>query len=132
MKPRYFASAADFRDWLRAHGGRGRELWVGFYRKESGKGGLSYKDAVDEALCYGWIDGLKKRVDGESYAHRFSPRTASSIWSNVNVTRMKELIALGRAAPPGREAFERRDPRKAQAYSFENEPAAFDAPLARR
>ena len=132
MNPRHFRSAAEFRAWLAAHGARERELWVGFYRKACGKGGLGYKDAVDEALCYGWIDGVKKRVDADSYMHRFSPRTASSIWSTVNLKRMKELIALGRAAPPGREAFERRDPRKAQAYSFENKPAAFDGPLARR
>ena len=132
MQPRFFASAGAFRAWLEAHGARERELWVGFHRKGAGKGGLTYKDAVDEALCCGWIDGLKKRVDAGRYMHRFSPRTASSIWSRVNLARMTELLALGRVAPAGCEAFERRDPRKVQKYSFENRPAAFDAPLARR
>ena len=132
MKPRHFTSAEAFRAWLDAHGASAREVWVGFYKKASGREGLTYRDAVDEALCCGWIDGLKKRVDDASYTHRFTPRTASSIWSNVNLKRMKELIALGRVAPAGRDAYERRDPRKAQAYSFENKPASFAAPLERR
>ena len=76
--PRHFASPAEFRRWLADHGASTRELWVGFYKKASGKGGLEYKDAVDEALCAGWIDGVKKRVDDERYMHRFSPRTATS------------------------------------------------------
>ena len=132
MRPRYFGSAAEFRAWLGVHGAREREVWVGFYKNAPGKAGLSYREAVDEALCHGWIDGLKKRVDAASYTHRFTPRTASSIWSTVNLKRMKELIALGRVARAGREAYERRDPKKAQRYSFENKPASFDAPLARR
>jgi uncharacterized protein YdeI (YjbR/CyaY-like superfamily) len=132
MKPRHFRSAAEFRAWLAARGATARELWVGFHKKASGKTGLTYREAVDEALCHGWIDGLKKRVDESSYMHRFTPRTASSIWSNVNLKRMKELIALGRVAPAGRSAFERRDRKRAQVYSFENRPATFDLALGRR
>jgi uncharacterized protein YdeI (YjbR/CyaY-like superfamily) len=132
MKPRHFKSADDFRAWLEAHGTSERELWVGFYKKASGKGGLSYKEAVDEALCFGWIDGIKKRVDEASFMHRFSPRTASSIWSAINLKRMKELLASGRVADAGRTVYEQRDPRRAQQYSFENRPAALDAALTRR
>src|SRR5262249_44367780 len=132
MKPRYFKTAADFRAWLETHGGATRELWVGFYKKGSGRGGLTYKEALDEALCCGWIDGVRKRLNDESFVQRFSPRTTSSIWSAVNLARMKELLAEGRVADVGREAYERRDPKHAQRYSFENKPAAFDAALARR
>ena len=132
MFPRFFASAADFRAWLETHGASSRELWVGFYKKASGRGGLTYKEAVDEALCFGWIDGIKKRVDESSFTHRFTPRTASSIWSAINLKRMKELLASGRVADAGRAAYERRDPKRARKYSFENPPAAFDAALARR
>jgi uncharacterized protein YdeI (YjbR/CyaY-like superfamily) len=132
MKPRYFKSATDFRAWLEANGATARELWVGFYKKASGRGGLAYKEAVDEALCFGWIDGIKKRVDEVSYMHRFTPRTAASIWSAVNLKRMTELIAAGRVAAAGRAAYEQRDPTRTQRYSFENTPAAFDAALERR
>jgi uncharacterized protein YdeI (YjbR/CyaY-like superfamily) len=132
MKLRHFKSAAEFRAWLEAHGESARELWVFFYKKASGKGGLTYKEAVDEALCCGWIDGIKKRVDEARYTHRFTPRTSTSIWSAVNLKRMKELLASGRVAAAGREAYERRDPTRARRYSFENEPAAFDAALQRR
>ncbi|MGH7340869.1 MAG: YdeI/OmpD-associated family protein, partial [Candidatus Rokuibacteriota bacterium] len=93
MSPTYFDSASAFRAWLEAHGATARELWVGFYKKASGRGGITYPEAVDEALCHGWIDGVKKRVDDLAYCHRFSPRQASSNWSAANVRRAEELIA---------------------------------------
>ena len=132
MKPRYFRSAEAFRTWLAANSSRARELWVGFYKKASGKGGLTYKEAVDEALCHGWIDGIKKRVDEDSYTHRFTPRTATSIWSVVNLKRMQELLASGRVAAAGRDVYERRDPARTHRYSYEKAPAAFEGALARR
>jgi len=132
VKPRYFESSADFRAWLDEHGTSTPELWVGFYKKASGHGGLTYKEALDEALCVGWIDGVRKRVDAASFVQRFSPRTATSIWSTVNLKRMKELLASGRVAPVGRKVYERRDPKRTQQYSFENKPASFDAALTRR
>ena len=131
MKPRYFKSQADFRAWLDKHHATERELWVGFYKKGSGRKGLAYLEAVDEALCFGWIDGIKKRVDEDSYTHRFSPRKASSIWSAINTRRAAELVTLGLMAPPGAEAFERRDRAKTRLYSYENRPTAFDAALER-
>ena len=131
MKPRHFKSAGHFRRWLETHHASERELWVGFYRKASGKGGLTYPEAVDAALCFGWIDGVKKRIDEASYVHRFSPRTRSSYWSAVNTKRFNQLVTLGAVAPPGLEVFERRDQKKTEKYSFERKNAAFDAPMER-
>ena len=131
MKAVFFKTADEFRRWLAAHHATERELLVGFYKKGSGEIGISYKEAVDEALCFGWIDGIKKRVDDRRYTHRFTPRTAQSIWSVVNTRRVAELIALKRMAKPGLDAFQRRDPKKTNAYSFENRPSTFDAALER-
>jgi uncharacterized protein YdeI (YjbR/CyaY-like superfamily) len=131
MTPRFFKSPANFRRWLERHHAKSPELWVGFYKKDCGKGGIGYKEAVDEALCFGWIDGIKKRVDEHSYMHRFTPRTRDSYWSAVNTKRMHELIARQLAAPPGLDAFERRDREKTKRYSFEREAAAFDPAIAR-
>jgi uncharacterized protein YdeI (YjbR/CyaY-like superfamily) len=130
-KPHYFASGAAFRRWLETHHATDRELWVGFYKKASGQGGLTYPEAVDEALCFGWIDGVKKSVDGASYMHRFTPRTRGSYWSAVNTKRLKALRARGVVAAPGLEAFARRDRKITEKYSFERKSAAFDAVVER-
>jgi uncharacterized protein YdeI (YjbR/CyaY-like superfamily) len=127
MKPRHFKSAAEFRRWLEKHHATDRELWVGFYKKASGKGGLTYPESVDEALCFGWIDGVKKSVDEASYMHRFTPRKRDSYWSAVNTKRFGQLVKSGVVAAPGLEAFERRDRKKTEKYSFERKSAAFDA-----
>ena len=100
MKPTFFKTPAAFRTWLQKHHGITDELWVGFYKKASRKKGIAYLEAVDAALCFGWIDGIKKRVDEDSYMHRFSPRKAGSIWSAINTRRATELVALGVMAPP--------------------------------
>lgn len=126
MRVRFFERADDFRAWLAAHGHRTAELWVGFYKKSSGKGGLTYQEAVDEALCAGWIDGLKKRLDEMSYVHRFSPRTAKSKWSAVNLRRMQALLKAGRVTEAGRKVHADRD-RKASGYSYETRPQQLDA-----
>jgi uncharacterized protein YdeI (YjbR/CyaY-like superfamily) len=131
LKPRFFTSASAFRTWLEHNHGRKTELWVGFYKKASGRKGITYPEAVDTALCFGWIDGIKKRVDKDSYTHRFSPRRAGSIWSAINTRRATELVGLGQMAPPGLEVFERRDRAKTKLYSYENRPAAFAAALER-
>jgi uncharacterized protein YdeI (YjbR/CyaY-like superfamily) len=119
MKPRYFISQAHFRAWLEQHHATERELWVGFYKKASGKKGLAYLEAVDAALCFGWIDGIKKRVDEHSYTHRFSPRRKRSIWSLVNTRRMAHLIKEKLVAEPGLRAFNERDDKRSGVYSFE-------------
>jgi uncharacterized protein YdeI (YjbR/CyaY-like superfamily) len=115
----FFDSSADFRTWLEAHHDQVQELWVGFYKKNSGKAGITYLEAVDEALCFGWIDGIKKRVDDDSYTNRFTPRKARSNWSEVNIQRVGELAQLGRMHPAGLKAFDARDQEKTQLYSYE-------------
>ena len=123
--PKLFPGQAAFRTWLGRHHARTAELWVGFYNKASGKRAMTYPEAVDEALCWGWIDGVKKKVDEERYTNRFTPRKAVSKWSDVNLRRYAELDAAGRVAEPGRAAFARFDPSKHRAYSFESRPEAF-------
>lgn len=122
MKITYFKSAAAFRTWLEQHHATERELFVGFYKKASGRAGLTYAEAVDEALCFGWIDGVKRRVDEFSYQHRFTPRTAKSIWSRINIQHAERLIKTGRMTPAGRKASAARDPKRSEVYSFENAP----------
>ena len=131
MSATFFATAAEFRRWLAAHHATETELLVGFYKKASAKPGISYQEAVDEALCFGWIDGIKKRVDEHRYTHRFTPRKVVSIWSLVNARRVAELITLKRMAPAGLAAWQRRDPKKTGIYSFENRPKTFDPALER-
>jgi len=117
--PRHFRTAAAFGAWLEKHHATASELLVGFYRKETGRAGMSYGEALDEALCWGWIDGVRRKVDGDSYSIRFSPRKPRSKWSKVNLEHYARLDADGRIRPPGAEAFARFDPEKHTPYSFE-------------
>jgi uncharacterized protein YdeI (YjbR/CyaY-like superfamily) len=131
--PRFFATPADFRAWLDAHHDRDTELLVGFYKKWSGKPSITWPESVDEALCYGWIDGVRQSLGEESYTIRFTPRKAGSIWSNVNIAKVAALLKTGRMMPAGLAAWERRDPKKSGIYLFErNDAAAFDAEAERR
>jgi uncharacterized protein YdeI (YjbR/CyaY-like superfamily) len=132
MTPTFFRTPATFRRWLERHHASETELWVGFYKVKSGKAGMVYREALDEALCYGWIDGLVRRVDEDSYAQRFTPRKKDSTWSLVNVRRVQELIAEERMAPAGLAAFERRTDGKTGIYSFEQRPAQLPAAYAAR
>ena len=117
---RFFAKPEDFRKWLEAHHGNTSELWVGFYKKDSGRPSITWPESVDEALCVGWIDGLRKTIDAESYKIRFTPRKATSNWSAVNIGRVKELTRLGRMRPAGVKAFELRKEEKSGIYAYEN------------
>lgn len=126
MKPTFFKTPKDFRAWLAKHHERQTELLVGFYKVESGKPSITWPQSVDEALSFGWIDGVRRRVDDEAYTIRFTPRKPTSIWSAVNVKRMGELIAEGRVAPSGLAAFERRDAKRCEVYSYERNHAVFD------
>src|SRR5215203_149275 len=108
----FFADPSEFRAWLEKHHEREQELFVGFRKKGSGRPSITWPESVDEALCFGWIDGIRKSVDAESYKMRFTPRRKGSIWSAVNVKRAGELIALGRMQPAGLREFEARDPNK--------------------
>lgn len=127
MKVRCFKSAAGFRAWLDKHHADATELWVGFYKKASGRIGLTYDEAVEEALCFGWIDGIKKRVDELSYCHRFSPRQRRSVWSRINLARVRRLKRAGRMKPAGLRAFAAREANRSGTYSFENAPRELSA-----
>jgi len=117
---KFFRTQAEFRRWLEEHHANAGELWVGFWKKESAKPGMSYGEAVEEALCYGWIDGLVRGRDAESYMQRFTPRKAKSTWSAINLKKIEELKRAGRMAPAGLQAHATRDPKRANLYSFEN------------
>jgi uncharacterized protein YdeI (YjbR/CyaY-like superfamily) len=105
----FFATTAELRRWFTNHHASTHELWIGFYKKDSGRGGVTYREALDLALCYGWIDGVRRKVDDVSYTNRFTPRRARSNWSAVNIKRVQELKEMGMMRRPGVEAFERRD-----------------------
>lgn len=124
VQPRFFATPADFRQWLGAHHASARELWVGFYKTGTGKPSITWPESVDEALCFGWIDGVRKRIDDESYMIRFTPRRPSSNWSTVNIKRIGELIRQGRVFPAGLAAFEKRSEKKSGIYSYEQRKSA--------
>ena len=119
--PIYFASPSDFRDWLDEHHATSTELLVGFHKKATGRPTMTWPESVDEALCYGWIDGVRRGVDGDRYTIRFTPRKPTSIWSAINIKRVGELTAEGRMRPAGTAAFERRREDKSRVYSFEQE-----------
>jgi uncharacterized protein YdeI (YjbR/CyaY-like superfamily) len=117
--PHFFATPAAWRSWLAAHHASEKELLVGFHKRDSGKPSITWPESVDEALCFGWIDGVRRRIDELSYSIRFTPRRATSIWSAVNLRRYAELEAAGRVEAAGRAVFAARDPKKSGLYSFE-------------
>jgi uncharacterized protein YdeI (YjbR/CyaY-like superfamily) len=116
---RIFPTAASFRAWLEAHHASAPEQWIGYYKKGVPKNSMTYAESVDEALCFGWIDGLTRRIDDEVYAIRFTPRRRTSNWSAVNLAKVAELTKAGRMHPAGTRAFEERDRRKDAVYSYE-------------
>lgn len=124
MEVTFFDSPAAFRAWLEEHHEMAKELWVGFYKKSSGRPSITWPESVDEALCVGWIDGIRKSVDEISYTIRFTPRKPRSNWSAVNVARVAELTRLGRMRPAGRKAFEERTEEKTGIYSYEQRHTA--------
>ncbi|HEY5488778.1 MAG TPA: YdeI/OmpD-associated family protein [Candidatus Limnocylindrales bacterium] len=127
---RFFGSAAELRAWLEANHESAQSQWIGFHKKASGRSGLTYDDAVIEALCFGWIDGQTNSVDEFSITTRFSPRRAGSNWSQVNTQRARELIASGRMHPAGRRVFEtRREPAPGE-WTYETRPADLPEPYA--
>jgi uncharacterized protein YdeI (YjbR/CyaY-like superfamily) len=119
MKPRFFATPAAFRAWLEKHHDTAEELWVGFYKTASGKASITWPEAVDVALSFGWIDSVRKSIDEISYTNRFTPRRPGSTWSAVNVGRVKELTRMGLMHPAGLKAFEWRREDKTGIYSYE-------------
>lgn len=122
--PKFFRTPADFRRWLEKNHADVAELWVGFHKKGSGKPSITWPESVDEALSFGWIDGVRRSIDETSYEIRFTPRRPTSIWSAVNTRRAKELIAEGRMAEAGIRAFEKRSDERSGVYSFEQRKEA--------
>jgi len=124
MKPRFFATPERFREWLSEHHATQTELLVGYYKRGSGRPSITWPESVDEALCYGWIDGVRRSLSEEAYTIRFTPRRPTSIWSAINVARVEALTELGRMTPAGKRAFAARTPARTGVYSFERaEPA---------
>ena len=122
--PTFFATPEDFRAWLEKHHQTEKELLVGFYKKGSGRPSITWPESVDEALCFGWIDGVRKSLGEESYTIRFTPRKPDSNWSAVNVARVAELTRLDRMRPAGLAAFEKRSEAKTGIYSYEQRKEA--------
>jgi uncharacterized protein YdeI (YjbR/CyaY-like superfamily) len=128
MTPAFFKSAADFRGWLGQHHATEAEVLVGFYRRALGRG-ITYPEALDEALCFGWIDGVRRRIDAEAYTIRFTPRKPRSNWSAVNTERVRALVSQGRMKPSGLRVFHERDERKTAQSSNERDGARLDPAL---
>ena len=119
MSPIFFLTPNDLRKWLRQHHARTKELWIGFYKKASGKPSITWAESVDEALCVGWIDGIRKRIDDESYKIRFTPRRRGSIWSAVNIRRAEALEKEGRMTKAGERAIAARRENRSAIYAYE-------------
>ena len=130
MKPEFFRTSADFGCWLEKNHATATELWVGFYKKDSGKPSLTWVESVDQALCFGWIDGIRKRIDEISYQIRFTPRQRGSIWSAINIKRAKELVRQKQIRPAGLTAFAARIENKSGIYSYEQRSTELNQPYA--
>jgi len=124
VRPTFFATAGELREWLERNHATAAELFVGFYRRGSGKPSITWQELVDEELCFGWIDGIRQGIDEVSYTNRITPRKPRSTWSAVNVARAQELIRLGRMHPAGLKAFERRTDERSAIYSYEQRKSA--------
>ena len=122
--PRYFPTPERWQAWLEANHETAKEVLVGFYKRGSGKKSITWPESVDEALCVGWIDGVRRRIDDDAYSIRFTPRKRTSTWSAVNVARVAELTKLGRMKPAGLAAFEARSAERTGVYAFERAEAA--------
>ncbi len=126
MDIQFFSKPEDFRSWLEENHQTEKELWVGFHKVSSGIPSITWPESVDEALCFGWIDGVRQSIDEKSYKIRFTPRNPKSIWSAVNIRKIEHLTKLGKMRPAGLEAFKKLDPKKATVYSFEQENISLD------
>jgi len=121
MEPTFFKTPADFRSWLQKHAHQETELLVGFYKTGSGKPSITWPQSVDQALCFGWIDGVRRSRDEESYTIRFTPRKPKSIWSAVNIKKIEELTQQGLMQPAGIAAYGKREESRSKIYAFEND-----------
>jgi uncharacterized protein YdeI (YjbR/CyaY-like superfamily) len=132
LSPRFFKTPSAFRKWLAAHHAKTTALWVGFYKKNSGKPSINWPESVEEALCFGWIDGIRKRIDEVSYKIRFTPRRQSSTWSSVNIKIAERLINEKRMQPVGLKAFAARKEYRSGIYSYEQRSPELEQKYARK
>jgi uncharacterized protein YdeI (YjbR/CyaY-like superfamily) len=128
VQPKYFRNPGELRRWLQRHHASERELVVGFHKVRSGRASITWAESVDEALCFGWIDGVRRRLDESSYCIRFTPRRAGSVWSTVNTRRARQLERAGRMAAAGLQALEARRENRSGRYSYEQRPAELVPP----
>jgi uncharacterized protein YdeI (YjbR/CyaY-like superfamily) len=131
LKLEFFQTSADFRRWLEENHATATELWIGFYKKDSGKPSITWPESVDQALCFGWIDGIRKRVDEISYRMRFTPRRRGSVWSAINIKRAEELVRQKQMRPAGLKAFAARVENKSGIYSYEQRSPELNQPYAK-
>ena len=132
MEPTFFAKPSDFRNWLQKNHKKQTELLVGFYKVGSGKPSITWSQSVDEALCFGWIDGVRKSIDDERYQIRFTQRKSTSIWSAINIKKIEELSKKGLMQPAGLASFEKRTESRSKIYSHEKEEAVLTPNLAKQ
>jgi uncharacterized protein YdeI (YjbR/CyaY-like superfamily) len=131
IKPVFFATPSLFREWLHKHHAEVEVLWVGYYKRGTGKPSITWQESVDQALCYGWIDGIRKSVNERSYTIRFTPRKRGSVWSSVNIKRAQALIEEGQMRPAGFKAYEARKENKSGIYSYEQRSVDLEEPYRR-
>jgi uncharacterized protein YdeI (YjbR/CyaY-like superfamily) len=132
MKPTFFKNQSEFRKWLEKNHNKKTELMVGFYRVDSGKKSITWSQSVDEALCFGWIDGIRKPIDKDSYCIRFTPRKSKSNWSAVNIKKVEVLTKQGLMNSAGLASFENKKENKSEIYSYENKPEKLPDELERK
>jgi uncharacterized protein YdeI (YjbR/CyaY-like superfamily) len=132
VKPTFFATPSAFRAWLKKHHKTADELWVGYYRKDSGKRTITWQESVDEALCFGWIDGIRKKISDEAYTNRFTPRRPGSNWSAINIAKVRELTKQKRMQAAGLAAFAKRTEAKSRIYTYERVSVAFNETIQKR
>ena len=128
MSPKFFKDPPAFHKWLETHHATSKELWVGFYKKGSGKPSINWPESVDEALCFGWIDGIRKSIGAESYMIRFTPRKPGSVWSAVNIRNVEKLLKENRMRPAGLKPFAARKEYRSGIYSYEQRSAELVEP----
>jgi uncharacterized protein YdeI (YjbR/CyaY-like superfamily) len=126
VEPTFFSTQDDFRQWLEKNHDKQDELLVGFWKLDTGKPSMTWSESVDQALCFGWIDGVRRRIDDESYSIRFTPRRPRSVWSAINIAKVENLKAKGLMHSSGLEAYDKRDEARSVIYSYENRPRELD------
>ncbi|KUG25125.1 hypothetical protein ASZ90_005056 [hydrocarbon metagenome] len=129
MHPKFFKTQKDLRSWFEKNHKKIDEMWIGYYKKATGKQSITWSESVDEAICFGWIDGIRKSINDESYMIRFTPRKPKSNWSAVNIEKVKNLTKLGLMKPEGIEAYGRRQEHKSKIYSYEQKVVQLDKSL---